>query len=171
MSLSLFDISQEFFALRDLIENDMEVNDDTGEITDNSKLLTELFDNLSLTMEDKFDNTQRYILTLNGESDTLDKEIKRLQAKKSALNNKADKLKKMMQNALSVAGLEKFKTPLYSFTIKTTEALEVESIDNIPRNYLRVKYEADKVEIKKAIKDGVLFDGCKIITNKSIVIK
>jgi len=171
MSLSLFEISSEFFALRDLIENDMEVNEDTGEITDNSKLLSELFDNLSLTMEDKFDNTQRYILTLNGESDTLDKEIKRLQAKKSALNNKADKLKKMMQNALSVAGLEKFKTPFYSFTIKTTEALEVESIDNIPRNYLRVKYEADKVEIKKAIKDGVLFDGCKIITNKSIVIK
>jgi hypothetical protein len=139
--------------------------------SDNSKLLSELFNNLSLTIEDKFDNTQRYILTLNGEADILDKEIKRLQSKKIALNNKAEKLKKMMQNALSVAGLEKFKTPLYNFTIKTTEALEVESIDNIPRNYLRVKYEADKVEIKKAIKDGVLFDGCKIVVNKNLGVK
>ena len=171
MSLSLFDISQEFFALKDLIDNDLEVNEDTGEITDNSKLLSELFDNLSLTMEDKFDNTQRYVLTLNGESDTLDKEIKRLQAKKSALNNKADKLKKMMQNALSVAGLEKFKTALYSFTIKTTEALEVESIDNIPREFLRIKKEADKVAIKTAIKGGLEIDGCKIVVNKNLGVK
>ena len=97
--LSLFDLSQEFYALKDLIDNDMEVDDETGEITDNSKLLEELFQNLSLTMEDKFDNSQRYILTLSGGADILDKEIKRLQDKKVALNNKADRLKTMMLNA------------------------------------------------------------------------
>ena len=38
MSLSLFDLSNEFFALKDLIDNDLEVNEETGEITDNSEL-------------------------------------------------------------------------------------------------------------------------------------
>lgn len=171
MSLSLFGLSQEFFALKDLIDNDLEINEETGEVADNSELLKELFENLTLSMEDKFDNTQRYILTLNGEAETLDKEIKRLQAKKVALNNKSDKLRAMMQNAMTVAGIEKFKTPLYSFSIKTTESLEVLSIDNIPREFLRIKKEADKIAIKKAIKDGLIIDGCEIKINKTIGVK
>lgn len=153
MSLSLFDLSNEFFALKDLIDNDFEVNEETGEITDNSELLKELFDNLKMTLEDKLDNAQRYCLTLDGEADILDKEIKRLQAKKQALNNKKDRLKKLMLSTIENTGQNKFKTSLYSFNIKNSESLEVESIDNIPREFLRIKKEADKTAIKKAIKD------------------
>lgn len=171
MSLSLFDISNEFFALKDLIDNDLEVNEETGEITDNSELLKELFDNLKMTLEDKLDNAQRYCLTLDGEADILDKEIKRLQAKKQALNNKKDRLRKIMLSTIENTGQSKFKTSLYSFNIKNSEALEVESIDNIPREFLRIKKEADKTAIKKAIKDGLFIEGCKIVENKSLVTK
>lgn len=153
MSLSLFDISSEFFALKDLIDNDLEVDEETGEITDNSKILKELFDNLKMTLEDKLDNAQRYCLTLDGEADILDKEIKRLNAKKQALNNKKDRLKKIMLSTIENTGQSKFKTSLYSFNIKNSEALEVDSIDNIPREFLRIKKEADKTAIKKALKD------------------
>lgn len=171
MSLSLFDISNEFFALKDLIDNDLEVDEETGEITDNSKILKELFDNLKMTLEDKLDNAQRYCLTLDGEADILDKEIKRLNAKKQALNNKKDRLKKIMLSTIENTGQSKFKTSLYSFNIKNSEALEVDSIDNIPREFLRIKKEADKTAIKKAIKDGLIIDGCKIVENKSLVTK
>lgn len=171
MSLSLFDISSEFFALKDLIDNDLEVDEETGEITDNSKILKELFDNLKMTLEDKLDNAQRYCLTLDGEADILDKEIKRLNAKKQALNNKKDRLKKIMLSTIENTGQSKFKTSLYSFNIKNSEALEVDSIDNIPREFLRIKKEADKTAIKKAIKDGLIIDGCKIVENKSLVTK
>lgn len=139
MSLSLFDLSNEFFALKDLLDNDLEVNEETGEITDNSELLKELFENLKLSFEDKLDNAQRYCLTLDGEADILDKEIKRLQAKKQALNNKKDRLKKLMLSSIECAGFSKIKTPLYSFNIKNSESLEVESIDNIPREFLNKK--------------------------------
>lgn len=171
MSLSLFDISSEFFALKDLIDNDLEVDEETGEITDNSKILKELFDNLKMTLEDKLDNAQRYCLTLDGEADILDKEIKRLNAKKQALNNKKDRLKKIMLSTIENTGQSKFKTSLYSFNIKNSEALEVDSIDNIPREFLRIKKEADKVEIKKALKNGLIIDGCRIVENKSLMIK
>ena len=153
MSLSLFDLSNEFFALKDLIDNDLEVNDETGEITDNSELLKELFENLKLSFEDKLDNTQRYVLTLNGEADILAKEIKRLQARKQALENKADRLTEMMKNSILSSGQTKFKTSLYNFNIKKTESVEVRDLDLIPRAYLRLKKEADKVAIKKALKD------------------
>ena len=171
MSLSLFDLSNEFFALKDLIDNDLEVNDETGEITDNSELLKELFENLKLSLEDKLDNTQRYVLTLNGEADILAKEIKRLQARKQALENKADRLTEMMKNSILSSGQTKFKTSLYNFNIKKTESVEVRDLDLIPRAYLRLKKEADKTAIKKAIKDGLFIDGCKIVENKSLVVK
>lgn len=171
MNLSLFDISNEFFALKDLIDNDLEVDEETGEITDNSKILKELFDNLQLTFEDKLDNAHRYCLTLDGEADILDKEIKRLQFKKTALNNKRDRLRKLMLSSIESAGYDKIKTSLYSFSIKNSESLDVSSIDNIPREFLRIKKEADKTAIKNAIKQGQEIDGCKIVKNKSLVTK
>ena len=76
-----------------------------------------------------------------------------------------------MLSSIECAGFSKIKTPFYSFNIKNSEALEVESIDNIPREFLRIKKEADKTAIKKAIKDGLIIEGCKIVENKSLVTK
>ena len=171
MSLSLFGISSEFYALKDLIDNDLEVNEETGEITDNSELLQKLFNELSLNFEDKLDNCQRYCLTLDGEADILSKEIKRLQDKKKAIDNKQDRLRKMLLNAILVSGVEKIKTSLYSFSIRNSKALEVDSIDDIPRSFLRVKYEADKKAIKEAIEGGSVIDGCRIVENKSLGVR
>ena len=44
---SLFDLSLEFYALKDLIDNDLEVNEETGEITDNTEILNKLFNMIS----------------------------------------------------------------------------------------------------------------------------
>lgn len=150
---SLFDLSLEFFALKDLIDNDLEVNEETGEITDNTEILNKLFNDLSLSFEDKLDNSQRYCLTLEGEADILAKEIKRLQGKKQALENRADRLNKMMMNAILSSGQSKVKTSLYSFSIKTSESVEVRDLDEVPREFLRIKKEADKVQLKKALKE------------------
>lgn len=156
---SLFDLSLEFFALKDLIDNDLEINEETGEIVDNTEILNKLFNDLTLSFEDKLNNSQRYCLTLEGEADILAKEIKRLQAKKQALENRADRLSKMMMNAILSSGDNKFKTSLYSFSIRKTESVEIRDLDVIPRAYLRLKKEADKVAIKKALKDGTVIDG------------
>ena len=149
MGLSLFDISLEFIALKDLMED--EFNEETGELIDKNVQIKELFDNLKLSFEDKLDNSQRYILTLKGEQDILDKEIKRLQAKKTALKNKEDNLKRLMLNALSESGETNFKTSLYSFIIKESEAISIVNEEELERKYMRISYEPDKVKIKEAI--------------------
>ena len=168
---SLFDLSLEFYAIKDLLENDLEVNEETGEIIDNTDLINQLFNDLQLTFEEKLDNSQRYVLTLNGEADILAKEIKRLQAKKQALENKADRLTEMMKNAILSSGQTKFKTALYNFNIKKTESVEVRDLDLIPRAYLRLKKEADKVAIKKALKDGQSIDGVFLTEKESLGVR
>ena len=171
MGLSLFDLSVEFYALKDMVDNDLEYDQETGEIIDNSNEIKQLFDELNMTLEDKLDNTQRYLLTLQGEQDILDKEIKRLQTKKSALKNKEDRLKKLILSALEVSGKSKFKTSLYSFSIRNTKSVEIINIDDVPRNFLRVKYEADKKKIGDELKAGASFDFAKIVENKSLGVK
>ena len=168
---SLFDLSLEFYALKDLMENDFEVDEETGEFIDNTETINNLFNGLKMTFEDKLDNSQRYVLTLNGEADILAKEIKRLQAKKTALENKADRLSEMMKNAILSSGENKFKTSLYSFNIKKTESVEVRDLDVIPRAYLRLKKEADKVAIKKALKNGDVIEGVYLSEKLSLGVK
>lgn len=168
---SLFDLSLEFYALKDLMENDFEVDEETGEFIDNTETINNLFNGLKMTFEDKLDNSQRYVLTLNGEADILAKEIKRLQAKKTALENKADRLSEMMKNAILSSGENKFKTSLYSFNIKKTESVEVKDLDVVPRSYLRLKKEADKVAIKKALKNGDVIEGVYLSEKLSLGVK
>ncbi len=168
---SLFDLSLEYYALKDLIDNDLEVNEETGEITDNSEVIKNLFEELNLSFEDKLDNSQRYLLTLSGETDVLDKEIKRLQAKKVALKNKADRLKELMKNAIISSGNTKFKTSLYSFNVRTSQAVNIKDEEEIARKYMKVKYEISKTLIKEDLKNGVVVPGAEMLENKSLTVK
>ena len=77
----------------------------------------------------------------------------------------------MMKNAILSSGDTKFKTSLYSFNIKKTESVEVKDLDSIPRAYLRLKKEADKVAIKKALKDGEVIDGVYLSEKQSLGVK
>lgn len=167
-NLSLFDLSLEFYALNDLMQD--EYDEETGELIDKSEAIEQLYNGIKLSLEDKLDNSKRYLLTLDGETDILDAEIKRLQAKKKALSNKADRLKAMMLNALEIAG-GKIKTPLYSFSIRTTESVTVLDDQQIPRSFLKIKYEADKTKIKKAIKEGATVEGAKLSEKKSLNVR
>lgn len=168
-NLSLFDIGTEFYALADLMED--EFDEETGELIDKSEAIRQLFTNLKMKFEDKLDNCQKFILTLKGEQEALDKEIKRLQAKKTASKNKEDRLKNMMLGALEVSGMDKVKTSLYNFSVGKSEAVQVVNDDEIPRSFLKISYSADKVKIKKAIKDGATVDGCKLVENKSLRVR
>jgi hypothetical protein len=42
---------------------------------------------------------------------------------------------------------------------------------DLPSDFVRVKYEFDKVSLKEALKNGELFDGVSISKNKSFTIK
>ena len=47
---SLFDLSLEFYALKDLMENDFEVDEETGEFIDNTETINNLFNGLILAI-------------------------------------------------------------------------------------------------------------------------
>lgn len=168
--ISLFHLGMEYIGLRDLLEEN-EINEETGEFIDNTEELNDLYNNLTVTFENKLDNSQRYCLMLDGQADTLDKEIKRLQAKKTAIKNNKERLKVMMLNAIKTSGKDKFKTDLFNFSIRKSEAVNILDEEQIGRKYMKATYKISLSDIKKDIKDGVEVAGAEIKKNESLGVK
>ena len=158
--ISLFDISTEFRALQDLSID--EVNEETGEVTNNSDLIAKLFNEVQETLANKLDGTMYVIKQLTSDSTALKDEAKRLNAKAKAMDNKAVYLKELMFGALNSTNEKKLKTDKFNFTIKRSESVSVADVDNLPREFVRLKREADKKAIKEVLKSGATVDGCSI---------
>jgi len=157
--ISLFGIGQEFQSLYSMA-NDIEINED-GEIVDNADTLKELFNEVEGTLTDKLDSCQYIRKELESNSTMLAAEIKRLQAKKKALDNRAAKLKDLMQETFIVTGDIKLKGK-FSFSLGTRKVLTIQ--DNLTpeffnQDYVRTKKEFNKSKITADLKNGVVIDG------------
>jgi seryl-tRNA synthetase len=172
--MKLFEIAGEFRALRDILENDIEFDEETGEITDTSLTIQSLYNEIALKLSDKLDNSAYVVKNLETTSKALKEEAKRLSDRAKQLQDNADKLKQLMEYALIESGEDKLKTDKFTFSFRNSESLSIEDSvmpSDLPSEFVRVKYEFDKVSLKEALKNGELFDGVSISKNKSFTIK
>ena len=139
---TLFDIVGDY---RKLLEFAMEAGEEEAQA------LADTMEAIEGEFEDKADNYAKVISALHATADSIDAEIKRLQSRKTAMNNNADRIKKNLEKAMIATGKEKFKTTLYSFGIQNNQASVVIDDDaSIPKEY-RIP-QPDKID-KKAIGD------------------
>lgn len=161
---SLFGLSQEFRAFEQL-SNDLEVNEETGEIIDNSEQLKQLFDELECNFIDKLDSCQYIRKELESNVELLAAEIKRLQNRKKALENRADRLKTLMCDSMVVSGETKLKGK-HSFSIGTRKVLQLDenlTADFFNQEYVRTTKEFDKKKITDDLKNGAIIEGAKMV--------
>lgn len=114
----------------------------------------------------KVDSYATIIAETKGEIDTLDTEIKRLQAKKKAKSNMIDRMKSNLLFNLQLLDMEEVKTDLYKASVKFSKSVgfNQEAVDEMvaadiaefaeSHPYLRVKVEVDKTGIMNAHKAG-----------------
>ena len=139
---TLFDIVGDY---RKLLEFAMEAGEEEAQA------LADTMEAIEGEFEDKADNYAKVISALHATADSIDAEIKRLQSRKTAMNNNADRIKKNLEKAMIATGKDKFKTTLYSFGIQNNPASVVIDDDaSIPKEYLIP--QPDKID-KKAIGD------------------
>ena len=167
---NLFDLSQQFYTLRDILENDVEFNEETGEIIDNSETINKLFEELELSLNDKLDNCQKWILENSAKVEALKKESKRLNDKAKAIENKTDRLKELMKLSLVASG-KTIKTDIFTFSLRKSKAVQVADENELPRNYVRIEKKADKKAIKEALENGIEIPGCSFAENVSLSVK
>jgi hypothetical protein len=159
---SLFNISMEFKALYDLA-NEVEADD--------VEAMQELFSGIELQLSDKLDNASLVITELDANAATLKARAKALTERARVYENNAKRLRDMMLSALKASGQEKLKTLEHNFYIKRSESVMVGDIEELPREFRRIKHEPDKTAIKEALKSGATVDGCSLTESEALVIK
>ena len=145
MKTTLYSIKNEYLELVNEIE-ELE-----GELT------PELEYKLKINQSELSNKTIAYhsvILSKEAFNNTIDNEIKHLQGLKKQNNNVIDRLKNSLVSAIELYGDINIGTN--TFSLRKSERVEVEDVNQLPKEFKTVKVteQANKVEIKKALKLG-----------------
>ena len=167
---SLFDLALDFIALSDL-SNELNYDEETGEIINEDEALTELFESVNLQLTDKLDNTSLIIKQMEANAQMLDEESKRLQRRKITLNNRVALLRELMLGALKASNQTKLKTAKFNYSIRKSKSVQVADVEELPRNMVRLKREADKMKIKEALSNGEEIVGCSFVEKETLGFK
>jgi hypothetical protein len=160
--MNLYQITQEAQYLAALLE--------TEELT--PELEAELLINQE-QLQTKGINYAKVIANYQSEADQIDAEIKRLKAMKESRDKKVTWLTESLKKAMLVSGIEKIESPLFKISLRRSEAVEVEIPEALPVDWQvkKVTITADKVAIKKAIKEGYSITGARLVENFNLSIK
>jgi hypothetical protein len=160
--MNLYEITQEAQYLAALLE--------TEELT--PELEQELLINQE-QLQIKGINYAKVISNYQSESDAIDAEIKRLKTMKESRDKKVTWLTESLKKAMLVSGIEKIESPLFKISLRRSEAVEVEIPEALPVDWQvkKITITADKVAIKKAIKEGYSITGARLVENFNLQIK
>jgi len=113
------------------------------------------------------------IKSLTDNVDTIDAEIKRLQALKKVNENVIDRLKNTLSNAMQLFGISELKTPTLKLSFRKSEQVILHDVNNLPQMYkiIKVTEQPDKMKIKEAIKSGADILGCELVVVENLQIK
>ena len=139
------------------------VDAETGEIIDDKAL-----EELELARDNKIENIAYWIKNLIADAESYKKEKEVFVQREKAAKNKAESLKRYLEMAL---GGEKFKTSKVSISYRKSEIVEIDEIEKLSDEFIKIEKKADKTAIKAAIKEGAEIVGARIVENNNIQIK
>jgi len=162
-ALSMFEISELYKSFYQMA-NELEA-DENGEVINNDEVLKTLLDEIETTFADKLDSCEYIRKELESNVSMLAVEIKRLQQRKKALENRSIRLKELMQDVMLVSGETKLKAR-HSFSLGTRKALLIKenlTPEFFNQEYIRTKKEFDKKKITDDLKNGIEIEGAEMI--------
>lgn len=160
--MRLHEITEAMIELQNIADND-ELDDE---------ILRDTFEGLDGAFEDKADQWARFIKDEEAEIDAIDNEIERLKAKKERKKNTVDKMRLNLSGYMRAANKTKFKTVLYNFGFRKSQAVEITNEEDLPEWALIPQpAKVSKTEIKEHLKAGETVPGAKLVENESLQIK
>lgn len=137
------------------------------------EVLQDTLDAIQASMDEKIDNTIGLIRSVEGDIDTVDKEIKRLQAVKKQKQTLTQKLKDYMQNALDYQQLQNYRTQTnYIYKRRNAPSVFITNEKLIDKSYfVEQAPKLDKKALKEDIQNGADVHGAELRDSESLVIK
>ena len=163
MSVKLYEMTQAYKSIWDMVE------DEETDLTQ----LEQALQSLEGDIKDKLDSMAQIVKGTLAEADYIKEEKKRLDTKKQALENKADRLKRYMQEQMELVGLDKVKGTHYTVGIQNNPpALNVVDESLIPKLFYIVPDPVlDKDTIKAMLKEGQEIPGVELKQGRSLRIR
>ena len=169
--MTLYDLTNDYMELLQMAE-DPDIDE---------QAFLDTLEGIEGALEDKADNYAKIMRMLEADTKGIKAEEDRLSARRKTIENNIKRMKQSLQIMMELTGRTKFKTQLFSFTVRNNAEsviIDTDNIRNIPDQYLKFKEpEADKTAIKKAIKEGdedtqkALLKLCHLERTKSLLIK
>ena len=169
--MNIYEIDNEFATkMNELLEI---FDEETGEVTDIDRFeeLKKALDGLAEERKQKISNVACWYKSLVAEAEAIKTEKQNLAKRQQAVENKAESLKKYLEYALQG---EKFEDARCKISYRTSESITfADGFDysKLPTEFQKVTVEPNKVELKKAIKDGQGFAGVFLQKKTSTIIK
>lgn len=160
--MRLHEITEAMIELQNIADND-ELDDE---------ILRDTFEGLDGAFEDKADQWARFIKDEEAEIDAIDNEIERLKAKKERKKKTVDKMRLNLSGYMRAANKTKFKTVLYNFGFRKSQAVEIVNEEDLPEWALIPQpAKVSKTEIKEHLKAGETVPGAQLVENESLQIR
>ena len=161
--MKLYEITEDFERLREMA-SDPDVDPEA---------IRDTMEAIEADFEDKADGYAKVIRMLETDEDGLDAEIKRLQARKSAVTGNKGRIKEALESAMRQTGKTKFKTLLFSFGIqKNPPSVAILKEDGVPIDYLVIPDpQPDKKRILAELKAGAKFDWAELRQTEALRIR
>ncbi|WP_160684402.1 siphovirus Gp157 family protein [Clostridium sp. C2-6-12] len=160
--MKLYELTQNYMNLQALLEDE----------TISQDLIDAAMKEVGEDIEEKAQNYAVIMKNLEAEADALEKEEKRLAARKSSLKNRNKILKDNLENSMKAIGKTKFKTNLFSFNIcKNPSSVNIDDENLIPDQYIVYTKSVAKKAILDDIKQGVIIPGVSLKQTESLKIR
>ena len=141
------------------------VDPETGEVIGDTAEL----DSLQIARDEKVENIACLIKNMKAEAEAIQNEERKLKSRRHACENHAEWLKRYLANNLQG---EKFKSARVSISWRKSQAVEVENVWQLPKEFVRMADpEPNKTAIKEALKAGLEVPGAELVDNLSMTIR
>lgn len=160
--MNLFDINHEI----EIAENKA-IDMESGEILD--EVFYTLLNELKMAKEEKVENLCCLYKNINADAEALKAQADEFTRRYKSAKNKADSIKNYI--TITMDG-EKFSSPRASLRWTTTHPVIVECDPaTLPEKFRKATYEAKKTELKTALENGEIIEGCSIGERRSVSIR
>lgn len=159
--MKLYELTEQHKELEKLAETSDE---------DMAQALADTFEAIEGEFEEKAISLVTVANNLSADTDALDTEIKRLQARKKTIQNRQESMREYLRANMESCGISNIKCPLFSITLgKPRQIVLITDEDKIPTDYLNIKTSISpiKADILKALKSGETIPGAELGESKA----
>lgn len=160
--MSLFNLNEQYEALRNQIDEGID-----------PEVLKDTLESIEASIDIKVDNTIGLIRSVEGDIETVDKEIKRLQTLKKQRENLKNKIKSYLQDMLEYRQLQNYRTSTnYIYKRRNAPSVHITNEKLIDKSYfIEQAPKLDKKALKEDIQNGADVHGAELRESESLVIK